>query len=405
MRDPRAGTRQPIPIDSRARTRTRTVVAMLIVILALWVARDFLSALAWAGAIAITMWPIYVRFAPLILNGRSPALSALLFTLVTGTVLLVPIVLVVHQIAQASDAFTHWLAQLQANGIPVPAWVARLPIAGQYFDRWWQANLSDPKVMVEWLGSASVESITAWVSAFGGALLHRMFLFLITLIALFLILRDGEWLANQVLATTDRLLGNPGERLASKLGDAIRGTVNGTIAAAVAEGAIIGVAYALAGVPHPLLFTALTMTLAMLPFGAWVAFTAAALILLFQGGSALLPIGLFAFGATVMLIGDNVIQPGLIGGTARLPFLLVLIGILGGIQSFGLVGLFLGPVIMAALVTVWREWVGGGLKSVPRSPHWKKPHRNSSKHHRIPRSYAEPKEKLERAETKGAIGF
>jgi predicted PurR-regulated permease PerM len=72
------------------------------------------------------------------------------------------------------------------------------------------------------------------------------------------------------------------------------------------------------------------------------------------------PGGLFLFGAAILLIGDNLIHPALIGGTAQLPFLLVLIGIVGGMQSFGLVGLFLGPVIMAALLTVWREWIDVG---------------------------------------------
>jgi predicted PurR-regulated permease PerM len=96
----------------------------------------------------------------------------------------------------------------------------------------------------------------------------------------------------------------------------------------------------------------------MVPFGAWVAFTAAALALLLYGGSLLATAGVFGFGAAVMLIGDNVIQPALIRGTTRLPFLLALIGILGGLQTFGLIGLFLGPVIMTALLTVWSEWVG-----------------------------------------------
>ena len=77
-----------------------------------------------------------------------------------------------------------------------------------------------------------------------------------------------------------------------------------------------------------------------------------------KGGTSLSAAGLFGFGTAVLLIGDNFIQPALIGGSAELPFLLVLIGILGGMQSFGLVGLFLGPVIMAALLTVWREWIG-----------------------------------------------
>jgi predicted PurR-regulated permease PerM len=304
----------------------------------------------------------------LIVGGRAPALAALLFTLLSGLILLVPVILTVHQIAQGGDSFARWVGQLRADGLPVPGWIAQLPIAGEYLDRWWQANLSNPKGMVELLRGINIESITAWTSALGGALLHRLFLFLVTLIALFLVLRDGTWLADRVLTTTDLLLGHPGERLASRIADAIRGTVNGTVAVAVVNGTIIGMAYVLAGVPHPFLFAVLTTAFAMVPFGAWAAFTAATLILLLHGGGLLVAAGLVGFCAAVMLISDNFIQPALIGGTTRLPFLLVLIGILGGLKSFGLVGLFLGPVIMAAFLTVWREWVGIGELERPKAP-------------------------------------
>jgi predicted PurR-regulated permease PerM len=251
-----------------------------------------------------------------------------------------------------------WITQLRENGIPLPVWVGQLPIAGDYLDLWWQSNLGSPGRMEELLRGVNMQSITAWTSALGGALLHRLFLFLISLVALFLAFRDGAWLASRVLATADLLLGKTGERLASRIADAIRGTVNGTVAFAVAEGAIAGIAYVLASVPQPFLFAVSTMALAMVPFGAFVALAAAALALLLHGGSPWVAAGLFGFGTTAMLIGHNFIQPALIGGTAQLPFLLALIGILGGLQSFGLVGLFLGPVIMGAALAVWREWVG-----------------------------------------------
>jgi predicted PurR-regulated permease PerM len=353
-----------LPIDSRVRAATRAALAILLVLLALWVASDFLSALAWTAIIAVTTWPIYTRFAKLIAGGRAPALAALLFTLLTGLALLVPVILTVHQLTQGSEGFARWVTQLRADGLPVPDWVAQLPIAGEYLDRWWQANLSNPRAIVEWLRGINIEIITAWTSALGGALLHRLFLFLVTMIALFLVLRDGAWLADRVLATTDLLLGDPGERLASKIADAIRGTVRGTVTVAIADGVILGMAYIAAGVPQPLMFAVLTMTFAMVPFGAWVVFTAATLILLLHGGSLWAAAGLVAFCAAALLIADNFIQPALIGGTTRLPFLLVLIGILGGLTSFGLIGLFLGPVIMAALLTVWREWMGIGDEPV-----------------------------------------
>src|ERR1700738_2179965 len=247
---------------------------------------------------------------------KPPVLAPLLFTLLTGLVLVVPIILTVHQITQGSDAFVLWVTKLRQDGIPVPGWVAQLPIAGEYLDGWWQANLSNPRAVVEWLRGVNMESVTAWTSALGGELLHRLFLFLITLMALFLVFREGAWLADRGLQATDRLLGDPGERLASTIADAIRGTVNGIVAVALAEAAIIGIGFVLAGVPHPLLFAVLTMAFAMLPFGAWAAVTAAALVLLFHGGSLLAAAGVFGFGATVLLIGDNFIQPTLVGGTA-----------------------------------------------------------------------------------------
>jgi predicted PurR-regulated permease PerM len=349
-----------LPIRPRARAATRTAFAILLVLLALWVASDLLPALTWAAVIAIAVWPLYSRFATLIANGGRSTLAALLFTLLTGVILVVPVILTVHQIAQGSEAFGRWVSQLRANGLQVPSWVAQLPIAGEYLDRWWQANLGSPGAMVEWLRGINIEGITAWAGALGGALMHRVFLFVVTLIALFPMLRDGAWLADRALATADLLLGGPGERLASKVADAIRGTVNGIVAVAIVNGTVIGVAYVVAGVPHPLLFAVLTMAFAMVPFGAWIAFTTATLALLLHGGTLWAAAGLFGFCATVMVIGDNFIQPALIRGTTRLPFLLVLIGIVGGLKSFGLVGIFLGPVVMAALLTVWRDWIGIG---------------------------------------------
>jgi predicted PurR-regulated permease PerM len=343
--------------DSRARAVTRTAIAVLVVLLTAWVARDFLAALIWAAVIAISAWPIYIRFAAPILGGRSSALAPLLFTFLTGLVLLVPIALAAHQIAQGSDTFAQSLNRLQESGITVPVWLVRLPIAGEYLDVWWRANLSNPDVLEEWLRGVNTESITAWTSTLGGALLHRLFLFLITLIALFLVLRDGLWLADHALAIAGRTLGSPGERLVRKIADAIRATVNGTVAASIVKGAAIGIAYVLTGVPHPLLFAVLTMTLAMVPLGAWMALTTAELVLFTEGGTWLGTVGLAGFGAAVLLIVEHLIQPILIGGAARIPFLLVLIGIVGGMQSFGLLGLFLGPVIMAAHLTIWREWI------------------------------------------------
>jgi predicted PurR-regulated permease PerM len=203
----------------------------------------------------------------------------------------------------------------------------------------------------------NADNASEFFKTFGGQLLHRLFLLLFSLLTLFFLLRNGRVLASRFFDTCDRLVGDPGEGLVEKMVDATRGTVNGTVLVAVGEGLLIGVGFLVAGVPNPVLFTILTTAFAMLPFGAWLAFTTAALVLVSSGGSGFAAVAVFCWGAIVMLAGDHFVWPTLVGGSARLPFLLAFVGIFGGLAAFGLFGLFLGPVIMAAFLTVWREWI------------------------------------------------
>jgi predicted PurR-regulated permease PerM len=351
-----ADVRKPLPLHAGARLTARVALALALVAAALWTAGDFLPALIWAAILAIAVWPLYARVADAV-SGEPSGLAAFLFTIMVGLVLIFPIALATWQIAQQSDVMFAWIKQSQDKGIAVPDWVARLPVAADTLQQWWRENLTDPKAAAGWLRSVNADKAAEFFKTFGGQLLNRAFMFFVSLLALFVLLRNGRWIAQRFLDTADRIFGDPGEGLAGKMADAIRGTVNGTIVVAIGEGALIGLGYLIAGVPNPLLFTVLTMAFAMLPFGAWAAFTAAALTLGISGGEPWAAFAVFAWGALVMLAGDNVIWPTLVGGAARLPFLFAFIGIFGGLATFGLLGLFLGPVIMAALLTVWREWV------------------------------------------------
>jgi predicted PurR-regulated permease PerM len=351
------GGRHALPVDARSRQTVRTVLALALVGIAAWIASDFLPALAWAIVIAITTWPLYRRFAALIPKPLSRLVAPALFTVIVGIVLLIPLMLALQQLAQVSDAAARWITELQKTGMPVPGWMAQLPFTGDLVVNWWRENLSDPQAAAQWLRGVNAESVTGWTRSLGGEVLHRLMLFFITLLALFFIYRDGGWLAERALSTADRLLGDPGERLATKVVEAVRGTVNGTVVVAVVEGIIIGVAYALIGSPDAFLFALLTIAFAMLPLGLAISVCLFSLILLAQGFGALPVLALFVFGMAVTIIGDNFIWPVLVGRAARLPFLLALIGVLGGVQTFGLIGLFIGPVIMAVLLVVWREWI------------------------------------------------
>jgi predicted PurR-regulated permease PerM len=135
----------------------------------------------------------------------------------------------------------------------------------------------------------------------------------------------------------------------------VHGTVTGLVLVGLAEGVLLGFAYAVAGLPHPVSIAALTGILAVIPFGAPIAFCAAGLYLLSTGSTAAAA-AVVGFGFLVVFVADHFVRPFLIGGAARLPFLWVLLGIIGGLETFGLLGLFLGPVVMAALISLWREW-------------------------------------------------
>jgi predicted PurR-regulated permease PerM len=346
-----------LSMDARARNASRAILAVILVMLALWVARDFLASVGWAAVIAVTAWPLYVQFAKCLGRPSGSIVPPLVFTLLVALVLFLPVGLAAHRASQDIQAVSLSVTHYRQHGIPMPEWLPNIPVIGTPVAQWWKSNLSDSRVITEWIGAPDVKNEAAMTRALGVEFLYRFFHFMVVLIALFGFLKNGAWIANRILDTADRLLGDPGERLASRMVDTIRGTVNGTILIALAEGALIGVIYFVAGVPHALLFTLLTMAFAMIPFGAWAVFTSASILLLLQGGSAVAAASVFAVGAAVMIIGDLFVWAALVGGAARLPFLLALIGIFGGLQTFGLIGLFLGPVILAALLTVWKEWL------------------------------------------------
>ena len=347
---------KPLPLGAGARMNARVALAITLLALALWTAAGFLPSLIWATILAVSLWPLYIQFAARFSSGRSHQ-AAFVFTVIVAFVLFTPMSLAIYQIAQQADMLMGWMKKAQESGIDVPEWLARLPIAAESVQQWWRANLSDPKVAAAWLHTVNADNAADLVNTLGGQLLHRLFMLFFSLLALFILLSNGRSIANRFLETSERILGEAGEGLIEKMVDAIRGTVNGTVVVAVGEGLLIGVGYVIAGVPNAVMFTIFTTAFSMLPFGAWVTFTTASLILISSGGSGIAAAGVFLWGALVMLAGDHFVWPVLVGGSARLPFIFAFVGIFGGIAAFGLLGLFLGPVIMAALLTVWREWI------------------------------------------------
>jgi predicted PurR-regulated permease PerM len=330
-------------------------LALGLFLLGLFTLRNFLSALAWAGIFAIALWPLYCQARHRAGTHRDSILLPTIFTLAVALIFIIPIGLVGLQLGREAHAATDWLRDAQANGIPEPTVLRQLPLPHAALDAWWQQNLADP-------GSARalVERTTHGHTAefgrtIGEQVARRLTLFLVTLLTLFFLFREGETVSVQVRRAADRAFGPGGERVGRQIIASIHGTVNGLVLVGLGEGVLLGLIYALAGVPHPTVFGALTAVAAMVPFAAPVVFCAAALILAAQG-SLMWALIVVASGMAITFTADHFIRPVLIGGATKLPFIWVLLGILGGVESFGLLGLFLGPAIMAALIMLWREW-------------------------------------------------
>lgn len=343
------------------------VLTTVLVGLGFWVLRHFLPALAWAGVLAIGSWPLYSRFRRLLPPRLQSSLWApLAFTLLVGIVFLLPLTLFAIEVGREVLVLVHHAGAIEQSGLAPPDWLANLPF-GSYALEWWQRNLGDPQAARELLGRVDRSVLLEWTRSVGLQLFGRSTILVFTLLALFFLYRDGLTLVHQLASFAGRAFGPPGERLGGQVIAAIRGTVDGLVLVGLGEGVLLGIGYAVVGLPHALLLGAITCVLAMIPFGAPIIFGLGGLILLAQSsvGAA---IGLVIYGVVVTFIADHFVRPGLIGGTTRLPFLWVLLGILGGVESFGLLGLFVGPAIMAALIALWREWAEAPLRDRPARP-------------------------------------
>jgi predicted PurR-regulated permease PerM len=329
-------------------------LTLAIVLLALWTASEFFAPLAWAVVIAIAEWPLYRRACHR-WPGRS-YLIAIGFALVTALFVIGPLSLAAISLAQESQAAMAWLQHAQQSGIPVPVWLPHLPLIGARASSYWQQHIGNPQAANALLGSLSAGSILGWTRSIGGEVARESGLFIITLIALVTLLVRGHAISILAVDAAQQMFGDFGRNFVERMTEAVRATVNGTVLVSVLEGGLIGIGYAIAGVPQPLLFATFTIVLALVPFGAWAAFGLASLILI-GGGHIIAGVILLGFGVAVMTIGDNFVQPMVIGSAVELPFVIAMIGAFGGLAQFGLVGLFVGPVIMAALLLVSKQWM------------------------------------------------
>jgi predicted PurR-regulated permease PerM len=314
----------------------------------------FIVPVAWAVIIAFSTWPAYRRLRASM--RRYPTLSALLMTLLLSAAFVLPALwmgmLLRTEVGVAIAAVT---AQIKQGSLVLPDFVRSLPWIGDSLQALIEELTRDPEALraqlTGWVRQGS-DQLVALIGDVGRNAAKLGF----ALITVFFLYRDGERVLAQVVAVLRRFLGERVDAYLAAVGGMTKAVVWGLIATAIGQGVVAGLGYWWAGVPAPVLMGAVTAVIAMIPFGTPFAWGSIGVWLLLSG-QTVEGIGLLLWGALVVSWVDNLVRPLVISNATRIPFLLVMFGVLGGLAAFGLVGLFLGPVVLAVLMAVWREWL------------------------------------------------
>ncbi len=318
------------------------------------VLKYFIVPVVWAAIIAYMTWPLYQRVLRTCKQRStlSATLMILLVVLVVGLPVIFAIFLLQHE---GRNLYYELQKQVFSGHVNVPDFIRQLPFIGKEVSRTLRELNNDP--------NSIIQSVQLWIQGhlnYGKILLNEVskniFKLCFAVMSLFFFYRDGQTILGQVSKALEMVIGPRVHHYLSTISDTTRAVVYGVGLTAVAQAALAGLSYFVAGVPNPMLLTIVTFVLALIPFGPPVAYTSVSLWL-FSQGQTIEAIGVMAWGVCIVSTADNVIRPLVISGATQIPFLLIMFGVLGGLASFGMVGLFVGPVILAVLLAIWREWL------------------------------------------------
>ena len=331
------------------------VAAMLaaLVLLAVMILEPFVVPVIWAVILAYVCWPLNQRLVK-IMNGRRQA-AALLMTLFLSAAIILPIVWFVILARAEAMPLLRELGPL-LTGFELPDFVAQIPYLGPRIVEFFAELEPDPNLINE-AARNFLNQYSGQMTQIMGGVGRNIVKLGLSMVTLYFMFVDGERVAAQVSRMLQQFFGE--ERVKhymDAIGSTVKGVVYGIVLAALAQGTLAGVGYWAAGLPAPLLFAVLTFMVGLIPFVVPFMWIGASLWLLLTG-QTIEAIGLFIWGATPVSWIDNIVRPLVISGASRIAFLLVLFGLLGGLAAFGLVGLFIGPVILAVLMAIWREWL------------------------------------------------
>ena len=347
------------PPPSRDLTGTMLAVLFIvgIIVANFFILKPFIPAFVWAVTIVVATWPLMLRLQTWLGGKRGFAVAVM--TLALLLLFIVPFTLAIVTLLDHADMIKSSAESLKAQGLPPPpGWVSGIPLAG-------------PKLAESWreLASAGPEGLSARLVPYAGKIvtwfvdqagsIGMMFVqFLLTIIIAAILYAGGESAADAIRRFSRRLAGQQGDDVTVLAARAIRGVAFGVVVTALVQSALGGIGLAVAGVPAATVLTAIMFMLCIAQLGpALILFPAVAW--LFWSDQILWGSVLLVWSLVVTLL-DNFLRPILIKKGADLPLLLIFAGVIGGLIAFGIIGLFIGPVVLAVTYTLLGAWVNGG---------------------------------------------
>jgi predicted PurR-regulated permease PerM len=341
------------------RDLTRIVLAVLfiggLIGFSFWILQPFLGAIVWATMIVVATWPVMLGLQTRLWGRRGVAVVVM--TLALLSVLIVPFSLAIGTIVVKADEIVGWAKSLSTfKAPPPPAWVGSLPLVGGTAAQAWQQVAAAGIEGLAAKAAPHLGSVTRWFVGQVGSIGLVLVQFLLTVVISAILYLHGERAAAGVRRFARRLAGPQGENAVQLAGQAIRGVALGVVVTALAQSVLGGLGLAIAGVPFAPILTAVMFLLAIAQLGAFLVLAPAVAWLYWSGSSGW---GTFLLAWTIVVGSmDNFLRPILIKKGADLPLLLIFAGVIGGLMAFGLIGIFVGPVVLAVGYTLLEAWMG-----------------------------------------------
>ena len=352
-------------MNNSSRDLTHTTLLLLTIGLLIggsfWILKPFLLALIWAVMIVVATWPLLLRAQSWLGGHRS--LAVVVMIVAALIILIAPITLAVITVVDHSlEIASGSKSLLSLISAPPPEWVERLPVVGTKIAAEWRKLAADGAAGLAVQGLPYVDNVLGWFVAQVGGLGLMVFHFALTLLITGILYLNGEIAAEAVRRFAVRLGGVHGENSVRLAGQAIRGVALGVVVTAVVQSALAGIGLAVVGIPYATILSAVMLLLGIAQIGPMPVLVPAVIWLYWDGHPALGTV--LVVWTSVVGTMDNFLRPFLIRRGADLPLLLIFAGVVGGLVAFGIVGLFVGPVVLAVAYTLLNAWVEAGEPAV-----------------------------------------